>query len=163
MERTHRQPMFLERNDGLYYYYYYYYMHLCNICVSQHSRNVLSLYLMADSWIYSSSWHSYVKIKLCICYSSIFLELCFVRSPVWLTWRNFSGQAQLIPWRMETHHTQLVSVAMPVGNPMSELRNHAAHANHLRGEGWNKKKVFCLFFPLFLSYKIRVSNFHKGK
>jgi len=23
-ERTHRQPTFLERNDGLYYYYYYY-------------------------------------------------------------------------------------------------------------------------------------------
>jgi hypothetical protein len=39
---------------------------------------------------------------------------------------------------------------------MSELRNHAVHASHLHGEGWDKKKevYFCIFFPLFLSYEI---------
>jgi len=118
---------------------------------------------MADSWTYSTCWLWYVIIKLCTCYSSIFLELCFVCSPVWLTWRNLLGQAQQIPWRMETHRTQHVNAAVPVDNPTSELRNHAAHASHLHGEGWDKKKVyFCIFFPKFLSYKICVSNLHKG-
>jgi hypothetical protein len=69
---------------------------------------------------------------------------------------------------METHHTQHVSAEVPVDNPMSELRNRAVHANHLHGEGWEKKKerkkkpIFLYTFPLFLSLKICVSNFHKG-
>jgi len=33
MERTHRQPMFLERNDGLYYYY-----HICKTCSAYESQ-----------------------------------------------------------------------------------------------------------------------------
>lgn len=61
-----------------------------------------------------------------------------------------------------------VDAAGPVDNPTSELRNRAVRANHLHGEGWEKKKerekkvYFCVFFPLFLSYKICVSNFHKA-